>query len=54
MDHDQIMQIILDIGWLTPVEVYRKHGIGYRTQIELSNLVKSYFKKERKNVKHKK
>ncbi len=39
MNRDQIIQIIIDIWKLTPVQVYRKHGIGFQTQIKIQNFV---------------
>lgn len=39
MDNDQIIQIIVDIWKLTPVQVYRKHGLGFQTQNKINNLV---------------
>jgi hypothetical protein len=51
MNRDQITQIIVDIWKLTPVQVYRKHGIGFQTQIKIQNFVNKNLNKLVRNVK---
>jgi len=51
MNRDQIIQIIIDIWKLTPVQVYRKHGIGFQTQIKIQNFVNKNLNKLVRNVK---
>lgn len=51
MNRDQITQIIIDIWKLTPVQVYRKHGIGFQTQIKIQDIVNKNLNKLVRNVK---
>ena len=51
MNRDQIIQIIIDIWKLTPVRVYRTHGIGFQTQIKIQNFVNKNLNKLVRNVK---
>lgn len=51
MNEDKIINIIIDIWKLTPVQVYKKHGIGFQTQNKISKMVDSRMNKIIKKVK---
>lgn len=39
INEKEVKQILLDMVYETPVEVYRKYGIGIQTQEEIKKLV---------------
>lgn len=51
MNEDKIINIIIDIWKLTPVQVYKKHGIGFQTQNKISKMVDYRMNKIIKKVK---
>ena len=39
INEKEVKQILLDMVYETPIEVYRKYGIGIQTQEEIKKLV---------------
>jgi hypothetical protein len=45
-ENKQVQQILIDMVHHTPIEVYRKHGVGLKTQDKIKEMVVSSFFEE--------